>query len=163
MFGDIGLGILFSVFFTQLFGVEQNAFYILGGILFALLPDIDMLSFVHPWLKKFFKDHRDWTHEPWLYLIVSITLYFIAGPVWALLFFFGTFSHLIHDSLWIGPGIMWLTPFSKKRYKFFNIEKPYEPGPITWFRDFYLRPTMVSVSEIGVFVLSLVVLYTYIN
>ncbi|MDQ3014290.1 MAG: metal-dependent hydrolase [bacterium] len=163
MFGDIGIGIILSTILTHLFGVELNAIYVIAGILFALIPDIDMLSYVHPWFKKIFNDHRDWTHEPWLYLVISITLYFIAGPLWALLFFSTTLLHFIHDSLWIGPGIMWFTPISKKRYKFFNIEKPYEPGPITWFRDFYLRPTIVSITEISVFFLSLIILYTFLN
>lgn len=163
MFGDIGIGILLSIFVTHLFGVDLTIYHIIGGILFALLPDIDMLIFVIPGLKKLFNGHREWTHHPLKYISLTILVFFVAGPVWALLFFLCILFHFIHDSLWIGNGIAWLGPYSKKRYKFFNIEKPYTPGPITWIRDFYLRPTVVSVTELGIFIVSISVLYMYLT
>ncbi len=158
MHADIGIGIIFSILITHFFGVEINAFYILGGIIFVLLPDIDILSFVHPWFKKIFQGHREWTHHPLKYLPIAVVLLFIAGPVWVLLFFLCIFFHFVHDSLWIGPGVAWLGPFSKKHYKFFNIEKPYSPGPITWFKDYYFRPTIISITETGVFIAAVILL-----
>jgi membrane-bound metal-dependent hydrolase YbcI (DUF457 family) len=64
MHADIGIGIILSIVLTQLFGVDLNAYYIIAGIIFALLPDIDMLIYIIPWFKKIFQGHREWTHQP---------------------------------------------------------------------------------------------------
>ncbi len=183
MHADIGIGIILSIIFTQLFGVDLNIYYILSAILFILLPDIDMLIFVIPGLKKIFMGHRQWTHRPLLYLPIAITILFIVGPFWALLFFFAITAHLIHDTLWLGTGIMWLWPFSHRTFKMFpdkgehitsvsfiswksaeeELEWRWKDGHGTrnhWVSLFYFRPTIVSISEAAIFIISLILLYS---
>jgi len=161
MHADIGLGILLSLALTSIFGVPITYIHVLVGIIFTLLPDIDLLSLRLSVFKKLFKGHRNWTHYPLIYVPIVATLLFIAGPLWALMLLGGVLLHLLHDSLWIGSGIKWGWPFSKKTYKFFNQERPYEPGPITWIQEFYLRPTVVSVTETAVFVTAVIALFVY--
>jgi hypothetical protein len=186
MHADIGIGIILSIILTNLFGVELNAYYVIGGILFALLPDIDMVIFVVPGLKKVFKGHRELTHVPLVYLPIVVIVLFIAGSLWAGLFMCGIVLHLLHDTLWLGRGIKWLWPFSDRSFKSFpdkgehitrvpwiswkteqeEFDWRWSEGHGTrkhWIPLFYFRPTVVSISEAAIFILSLIILYSYIN
>ncbi len=163
MFGDIGIGILISIFVSKIYLVEITPVLVVWGVISALLPDIDLVVFLFPTLKNIFGKHRGLTHYPIIYIPIVILLFIFIGRVYTLILALGIFLHLAHDSLWIGSGIQWRWPFSKKSYKFFNIERPYEPGPNVWIKEFYLRPTRVVISEVGVFLLSLTLLYMYIR
>lgn len=123
MFLDIKLGLawafLLAIFFEKIITPE----WLIAGVLFALLPDIDF------WLEyakrgtvggKVIDLHRTLLHSPVTYipLILFVGSYF--GTEWMTLLAFGVFGHFIHDSMGMGYGIRWLWPFSTNWYKLFS-------------------------------------------
>lgn len=180
MFLDIGAGILLSILTGIIFHIDISTLWILYGVSFALLPDIDMISY---WLKtKLFNrsvdDHRSFTHYPIIYIPFVLVSYFILGLPFSVLFSLCVYFHLIHDTFWLGWGISWFWPFTERKFKFF----PDKHGKISsqflltwtrenetelfkkfhnpnWIRDFYFRPNIVSYVEYSVFLISLVCLY----
>lgn len=180
MFLDIGIGILSSLGIAHAFSVEVTWMWVLVGIIFAVLPDMDIIPYA---IKKFslsrkITDHRSYTHYPIVYIPLTIFVYMGFGLPYATLFFVCIFFHLIHDTLWLGWGVAWGAPFSTRRYKFF----PDKDGKITtqfllswdedeeeeiykeyhnphWIRDFYFRPNLVAYVEYSVFLFSLSILF----
>ncbi len=160
MFGDIGIGILLAIGISHLFQVELTWITLFLSIIFSLLPDIDMLIFVFPFLRKIFVDHRKISHYPILYIPIIIVIFYVWGLFWAMLCGLNILIHLIHDTLWIGHGITWLWPFSNKSYKFFSQDHK-AADRMHWIQAFYLRPTLVSITEYGIFIISVIVLSIY--
>jgi hypothetical protein len=122
---DIIAGITLTHLVGLLFGFDPSVTHVLIGIVFALLPDLD---FAYHYLrtsqvsayKGHIEDHRDGLHYPLLYLPIGSGLtWLLFGEEWAVLFFLGSLSHFLHDSVGIGWGIKWLFPFTSKNYKFF--------------------------------------------
>jgi len=182
LLGDLGLGIISVVCVSFVYGKEVDGAFVLLAL--AFLPDLDALpelwrhgqvaaSKDHP------ADHRELLHKPILWLGV-------AGFCWWYFGYYGAVSfvvlllHFVHDSVLTGWGVPWLWPFSKVRIKFFVDEKnevSLAPknwirtwnklelqhaiviyGNKNWIEDLYLRPTVVSAVEYGIFLLSLVAL-----
>ncbi len=122
MFLDIGLGILSALLSSQLTSTPVSSLLVIGGIVFALLPDVDFL--IHILQKKSphhnAYEHRSIVHLPLLYIpIGTLLLYLLLGPLWATTFCFASLFHFLHDSVGIGRGVQWLYPFSKNSYAFF--------------------------------------------
>lgn len=179
MFLDIGAGILLSILVGTIFNIDISAFWIISGILFALLPDIDMVSYFIKTriLKKPVDDHRSFTHYPIVYLPLIIATYFIVGAPYSVLFALCVYFHFIHDTLWLGWGISWFWPITSRKFKFFPdkhgkissqflmtwtkeeeeklFKKYHNPN---WIRDFYFRPNIVAYVEYSVFVIALILL-----
>jgi len=182
---DIGVGIALSLAISKVFAVEPTALFILGGIAFTLLPDIDaiveLLKYKHlggyeP------RIHREWIHYPLLYIPVALAVYYFWGIAWASLLFLGATAHFIHDSMGIGWGIKWLGPFSLNNYKLFSekngafskrllikwvpeefaetLKRHHNPN---WFREYYLRPTFINIFEFLVFGAAIILLYFYLK
>lgn len=160
MFFDIGIGILLALFGATLFHWQLTLWLIIVCIIFALLPDIDMLSLASKKLNEFFGGHRGWLHTPYFHIHLSIAVGFIFGLQWMFLYSVGVLLHLVHDTLWIGNGIAWFWPFSFKRYKFFSQEHVARPGE-GWIKTFYFRPNLVTIIEYGVFLVALIALLLY--
>jgi hypothetical protein len=183
MLADIGLGFIISIFASEYFDFALNPGFIVGCVIFVLLPDWDF------WFYKVFKskfsakihDHRDVAHYPVAYLILSLVVYFLFGHIWATSFFILTMLHFVHDSLGIGWGVKWLWPFSEKTYKFFSqennefglkffarssqeleqaIQKHHDPD---WFKTYYCRLTVISVLEAVIFIVGLGLLVLSFN
>ncbi|MEK7078361.1 MAG: metal-dependent hydrolase [Patescibacteria group bacterium] len=180
MFLDIGVGIFVSIFLSRIFEINLSYWFITGGILFSLLPDLDV--FVE--LAKRGKvggqvqgHHRELTHFPLTYLPVFILVYFIFGKIWLGLFGWCVFLHFLHDSVGMGWGIKWWWPFSNKAYKFFsekdgsfsnNFMVSWRPqelketiarhGDDHWLKNFYFKLHPIAVFEFSVFVLAVIVL-----
>lgn len=175
MFQDIGVGILLSILTSYLFNIALTPLLLFLCIIFALLPDIDLIL-----PKKLVRGHRGFVHYPIFYIIISVFVYFTFGPMWCFVFFVATIYHLLHDTLFLGWGIKWFWPISSRSIKFF----PDRAGRITsqvllswlpseeaevkikyasphWIRDFHFRPSIVSVSEYSIFIISIVTLYFY--
>lgn len=160
MFADIGIGILISIFITWITGVELTPVILCLGIIFALLPDIDMLVFAFPKLKKIFGGHREITHYPVLYIPLFFIVWGFFGRMWALLFVGAIILHSVHDTLWIGHGVKWLWPFSHKSYQFFSQEKYMKPGE-HWITTFYFRLNPVTIMEYSILIAGIGVLVIY--
>lgn len=176
---DIGVGILFSLLVGKLFAIDISASWVACGVLFALLPDIDIVpyAFKRYFNKKEAYNHRTFTHYPIVYLPLVYVVYVVFGLPYALLCACGVYFHLLHDTVWLGWGISWFWPFSTRKYKSF----PDENGKISsvfmtswsaededrlfreghnphWVRDFYLRPNIVAYFEYTVFIVSIIAL-----
>ena len=186
MFFDIGAGILVAIFTSAYFHVHIRELLVLGGILFALSPDADfILHYFKNGISREDYQHRNMIHYPLLFLpIGTLVAYLIAGKVWAVLFFVGALSHFVHDSIAIGWGIKWLYPFSKKNYVFlYHYSKVKKRGlrklvfafdkntlnevvaehwGDDWFRDIYYHWHPIAIVEFGVFILSIILLYSYV-
>ncbi len=124
MIFDIGTGILAAVFTSWVFGVELSTALTLGGIIFALLPDSDVLwgAFLQKrgrWWERGIWGHREFTHYPLIHIVVAAVLYFLTGGVWAFLYVLCTFGHLLHDSIQDGWGIKWLWPLRAEPYELY--------------------------------------------
>jgi hypothetical protein len=177
MLQDIGIGILLSLFVAHLFDSVATPGLIVLGVVFALLPDIDLL--VPQSFSAWIGGHRGLTHYPIIYLIISVVLFFVAPPLIATLFALAVFYHLLHDSFILGWGIAWLWPFSPRKFKW-GADKNGEIVPVMlawlpheearvrqeystshWIRTFYARPTFISITEYGIFLISLLALYYY--
>jgi len=185
---DIAFGILVVILFDYMGWLELNFMHISIAILFAILPDADGIisAFVNLWTKKrvshaFDHKHREILHHPIIYIPAGFSLILFAGyeMEYAILFTMLSLLHFLHDSIGIGWGLRWFSPFSTKAYKFFS-EKDGSPswklsswtpeeqdraaaahGDPNWLRNIYLKPNMISVTEGGGFIVSLIVLFFY--
>lgn len=123
MFLDIKLGLLWAFLVAIFFERELTPLWILAGVLFALLPDIDF------WIEyamrgtvggKVMGAHRSLLHNPIPYIPVALFVGTYFGPEWMTLFVLGVFGHFIHDLSGMGLGIRLFWPFSERWYKCFS-------------------------------------------
>lgn len=179
---DIGIGIVLAITAAKIFHVALAWPLILWGIVFALVPDIDVIPELVARRGKLggkeISWHRELTHFPIVYIVPAILVFIFAGPLWGYLFTLGAFLHLLHDSIGMGWGIQWLWPFNKNSYKFFSDETnemswrflirwtPEELpvavsayGKPDWIRRYYFQLHPIAIVEIAGFLLSLVALY----
>lgn len=117
MFLDIALGVTIGMGTAAVFGWEQVVPFVVGGVVFALLPDVDFI--IHRvWKKRnahFDYLHRDILHKPLLYIFIGATGTYIIGDMpWTILFISASFAHFLHDMTGVGYGVKWLYPFSSK-------------------------------------------------
>jgi len=180
MFADIGIGIILSVVWSKVFGIEPTNFIISLGIIFALFPDFD---FILASVAKLFglikfksiNKHREISHFPILYILLFFVIFLIWGKFIGLLFLSNIVWHFFHDSFGIGWGIKWLWPVSNNSYKLFSDQKGKTAWQIAiwnrqeetaveenygnphWVKDIYFQPTFISVSEFVIFILGCMV------
>lgn len=187
MFLDIGVGIIAAIFVSGMFDVPLSVWMVMGGILFALLPDVDFLYyFTKRGDSKYDYKHREIVHCPLVSVpIGTFLVWIIGGKVWAVLFFISFFLHLVHDSIAVGWGIKWLYPFSRNNFAFFYLyslknkkglrkllfsfnerELPgvvAEHGDGDWVRNIYYKWHPIAIVEFSVFMISLMMLYFYVR
>jgi len=181
LLADIGIGIFSAIIASRLFQTKLTLFTVIIGIVFALLLDTDFLV---EWIKrkrmpgKFSHEHRNLFHFPLFYIPIGSFVVFWFGWIYLFLFIFNSLLHFLHDSLGIGWGIKWAYPFSKRNYKFFTgddnrfskrfiiswnkeeLQKTVEKyGDPNWIKNIYFRPTLISITEVAIFLISLVVLF----
>lgn len=181
---DIAIGILLGSYFG---GESFNYGLIILGVLFCLLPDIDIFSFAY---QKYIKktniiNHRSWTHYPVAYLPLYLIILFIEmglnlSHTISLMFALSILWHFLHDTLFIGWGVMWGWPFSKRKYKIFTEKDgkittrfllswlPEEEEKIIkwsggsvdgWIRHYYFKLNIITILEYGVFIFTALHLY----
>lgn len=184
MFLDIAAGIFAGLGIGTFFFETVPYWYVVLGIVFALFPDID--GFV--WLikssvrKKWYKTHRIYTGYPLLYIPLVIIIFTVFGKAVGVLFSICILWHHVHDTFFLGWGVMWLWPFSKRKWKAFpdkdrSISKiplvswlPHAEEGIRkwsgghdgdWIRRYYLRPNLISYLEYGSLLAACLWLYIY--
>lgn len=123
MFLDIKLGLIWAFLVALIFEQTITPGWLLAGVLFALLPDIDF--WLEYWKRgtvggKVIDLHRTLLHAPLTYIPVALFVGSIFGPAWMTLFALGVFGHHIHDSMGMGYGVRWLWPLSTRWYKLFS-------------------------------------------
>lgn len=146
MLFDIKLGILWAILSGVLFDMPLSFSWFFGGVLFALLPDLDF------WVEyakrgtvggKVLGAHRTLLHNPLLYIPIALFIGAAAGDAWMTLFIMGVLGHFVHDSLGMGLGVRWLWPFSEKFYKIFSDKD----GNIHYDRA-HLTPVSWTTAEV---------------
>jgi hypothetical protein len=170
---DIGAGILLALLVAHGFGVEPIAGFIAFGIVCALLPDIDN---VIPLLRRTEYDHRSFFHYPILYVPIALLIYILLGSSYFTLYALCIAAHFIHDTIGIGWGVAWLWPLSRRKFLipekgrrkdrglFISWMPEEEPALAAryhnpnWLRDYYLRPTAISIIEYGFLLFAIVIL-----
>ncbi len=136
---DIGVGILFALGLAPLLHVEHTFMWILAGVVFALLPDVDALVnlVAHRGLGHEHK-HRDLCHLPLLYIPIGVLILFPISYALTTLFVLCSLAHFLHDSIGIGWGVQWLSPINTDHFSFLYLYQP--PGkpalPRKWFYRF---------------------------
>lgn len=176
---DVGAGILLALFVAHAFNFFATPSFILLGILCTLFPDIDTLLSAIPPVRAVIGGHRSAVHHPFIYLLIAPVVWAVWGNAVGLLFALGVCYHLVHDTFFLGYGIKWLWPFSKKSLSMFHdkdgritsdiliwspeddarIESTYQSPH--WIRDFYFRPSLISLTEYPVFILAIGLLYRH--
>lgn len=174
---DIGMGIMLSLGVAHVFDMPATPLFVFLGIIFALLPDIDMLWYLLR--KSRAHDHRSYPHYPLLWVPIIAGVYIVSEPI-GILLLVCIALHLIHDTIGLGWGIRWLWPFSNKKFRFlsptgnnggwefFRTWMPSEEEALSkqqhdphWVRTYYLRPNTIGFVEYAVFLLGLTALYFY--
>lgn len=183
LLADLGLGIITFVWVSIAY--EQTT--VLGfllAVVFVFVPDLDAL----PELSKRGRlaaskdnptDHREMLHKPLLWLALTGMFWMWIGYHGAIAFF-AILMHFLHDSVLTGWGVPWFAPFSQTRIKFFvdetnkeslareNWIRTWGPEELTqaivqygyedWIERLYLRPTVVSIVEYGIFGMAVITL-----
>lgn len=133
---DILIGIAFGKLFSS---PNSEILFIILGIIFALLPDIDFLIYIFlkskNILPKSLLDHREIFHYPLPYLIFGSLLVYLINPNFIYLFVINSSWHFLHDSIGEGWGIPWLLPLNDNRYKLFyqyDLRQANHPQKLIW-------------------------------
>ncbi len=185
MLFDIGIGILLGIIFDASSNVYTLAGFVMFGIFFALLPDLDFP--IHFLRGGSFDDeykHRNLLHVPLLlWPIGSVIVYFI-NPILIPMFLLGTAIHFLHDSVGIGWGVRWLYPFSKTHYAFLyrvrtgtfkdiprQLVYAWTPAEVDeyaelyhdedWIRNIYYKWHPYAIGEAAVFIVAVIALINY--
>lgn len=136
---DVGIGILLGLIFAPL--DTNTALNVTTGIIFALLPDADVLIYYGSKftgmgkLDKKVSDHRDLFHYPLIYIAIGLILLIVIKTNLVQIFVIGGLFHFLHDSVGTGWGIPWFYPLSNKRLKFFyqyDLHKAGQPHKLVW-------------------------------
>ncbi len=173
---DVGMGILIAIVLGGILGIPVTATWIILGILFALLPDIDLLLTRNKVICGVIGAHRSATHYPVLHVFLAYVVFIIAGKHVVILYAISIFYHLFHDTFFLGWGIKWLWPLSQRSLVICHDKDgkismniltwlPTEEAAVkekyrnpNWIQDFYLRPSFISVLEYGIFIISIAAL-----
>ncbi len=173
---DIAMGIVLSLGVAEFFNVEVTWWFIVLGIVFALVPDIDIV----PWFSRTKYDHRSYSHYPIIYVPITALVWVFVGPIYAVLFGLATLAHVIHDTMGIGWGISWAWPFTKRRFLFpekgrrvrhgffmtwlpeAEVTMASEHHDPAWVKHYYLRPNPIAYVEYGALLFSLAILFWYV-
>ena len=181
---DIGVGIMLAMASARAFHVTLSWHVVIWGILFALLPDLDVIPEMIVRRGKLggkeISWHRELLHFPLTYVIPATLVCVLAGPLYGFLFAAGVLAHLVHDSVGIGWGIKWAWPFNKNSYKFFSNrqngmswqllthwtpeELPAavrEYGDPDWIKHYYFEFHPIVITEIAIFILALALWYVW--
>lgn len=183
LLADLGLGIITFVWVSIAYGQTTLIGFLLAVVL-VFMPDLDAL----PEISKRGRlaaskdnptDHREMLHKPLLWLALTGMFWMWSGYYGAIAFFV-ILMHFVHDSVLTGWGVPWFAPFSQTRIKFFvdetnkeslareNWIRTWGPEELTqaivqygyedWIERLYLRPTVVSIIEYGIFGTAVIIL-----
>lgn len=157
---DLCIGALIASATLSTLGYEVAPWHLVVGAILAVLPDFDIIPAVLT-DRKGIEDHRTTLmHRPLLVIpAATLVAFLIGGEAWGLVAFLCVAWHYLHDTPPLSPGgIAWLWPFDTRFISVFGVEEPRSGfmGHDEWVRTYWLRPTMRSVSEVGVGLVALV-------
>jgi hypothetical protein len=153
-FMDFGVGCLLATLVIRSLDLTIAWPYALIGGLLALIPDLDLVPSVIMGRSARF-DHRQTPfHRPLLVLpIVTLLGFLFGGIAWASIAFLCVLWHYLHDTNFVDTsyGIAWLWPFSDQYWSVWgSYMGQSDMGHHQWLAHYWLRPTFLSVREIGI-------------
>lgn len=159
-FLDLCMGALIASATLSALGVEPLPWHLALGAILAVLPDFDIIVPILTDQKGIESHHTTLMHRPlFLILLAALVAYALGGSAWALVAFLCVAWHFVHDTPPLSPGgIAWLWPFDTRFVSVFGTEEP-RTEALThdeWISQYWLRPTVRSVSEIGAGLVALV-------
>ncbi len=158
------MAILVAKLITLFLHQELSLTLLMFAIGSSLFPDIDIVS---PYIKNIFSrrkviNHRTFLHYPALYILPLVVISFYSATL-AFIFTLCIFLHFVHDTFFLGWGVIWFWPLRSTRFKCFPdrdgkivnvplitweekeekelIKRYHNPH---WVRDFYFKPTIVA-------------------
>jgi len=180
---DFGLGIISSIMVSRIFDIPLSWWFVLLGIGFAIIVDLDFLVYqIKNGDPKFAYKHRNLLHLPLLYIPIGfVAISFFSLQV-TVLFALSSLFHFIHDSVGIGWGVQWLYPFKTTHYAFlYRYHAPSKPtvpfqwlyswkheevealaeqhGDPDWIKNIYFKWHPYAIAELIGFLIALAVLY----
>jgi hypothetical protein len=174
MFLDIGAGLLIARLVSYMYAVPLGVVLMVGSVCCALFPDSDLIFSRVPMVRRVIGEHRGMMHVPFWYIVTAPAVYILTGPLYTSMWLLGVGAHLVHDTFFLGWGIAWLWPLSNKKISIFHdkdgrltshilVWGPEEDAAIRaayasphWIQDFYLRPNVILVLELAVFIAGIV-------
>ena len=187
MFLDLSAGILLAIFANFYFGIKLTWYLIIITMVFAISPDID---FIWNFLKRRIinQSHREILHHPLFFVFFGAVILFFFSKDFAFLFILAVFWHFLNDTMFMGLGVQWFWPFSKKYFNLFGIlwyQTPGKPklpfkffyiwtpeqikeiekkyGDPDWIRNIYFKPNFFAVIEYLIFIASIILLILYVK
>lgn len=180
---DIGAGILIALGLVPVFDISHVGIWVLAGAAFALLPDIDALVNLVQYRGAGHEyRHRDLLHHPLPFISAGVLMIFPFSHELSILFALCALAHFAHDSIGLGWGVQWLSPFSSDHFSFLYLYQP--PGKVAlprrylyrwrhadidaldrahgdhdWIRHIYVQMHPFALTEFAVFGTALAVLY----
>lgn len=146
---DAGLGTLSAIFICAIFGVQVNLGYILVGIVFNYIPDIDWALDKHFWKTGTVAayaanpyDHREGLHKPLLWAVVISVWGLIVPTPAPHIAMTAVMMHFLHDTTGTGWGMPWLWPITKRRFKLFATR-----DNVLSTRSFFMSWSYTELSE----------------
>jgi len=121
---ELSIGIWSAVFISYYFGEELTVSFVLLGVLFAKLMDVDFIIYLfkNNWkVDQFAHEHRDIFHYPILYSFGGcIVFVYFSYSALAALWLLASLGHFVCDTFFGGWGIRWLSPFCNWYFCFAN-------------------------------------------
>jgi hypothetical protein len=160
-FLDFSVGVLIATLTAHFFGVELAWWQLWVGGVLALLPDFDIAFLILAEKRVNSDHHKSPLHKPLLMLpLVGLIGYAIGGDYWELTALLCVLWHFIHDTPGFGGGgIAWAWPISKKYWSLTGAHPLIHASHEEWIRDNWLRPSRMSVREVGLGTLALVIAF----
>ena len=151
---DAGIGMLITSVTSLYFGITLTMPALMLGAFLALLPDLDLVPSVLRHATITFDHRQTLLHRPLLLLpVVTLFSFWLGGTLWAIIAFTCVLWHFLHDTNFVDDtyGVAWLWPFSNQ---FWSVRGFFEPPvPLSheeWLKKHWLRPTDVSLRELGI-------------
>lgn len=153
---DFGIGTALAAGIATWYGVNLPWYLVFMGGVLSLLPDFDLVPSVIRGVSAPFDHRQTPSHRPLLVLPLAIVVaYLLGGQMWAVIAGVCVFGHYVHDTNFVGTsyGIAWFWPFSPQYWSIFGsfTSEVFESGSHhEWLRQNWLRPSVLSIREIGV-------------
>jgi hypothetical protein len=154
---DFCMGAFIATAVMKCYGIDSLITPIIGGII-GLAPDVD-LSYYFKRNGRPVDHHRSALHYPLLCIpIAAIIVCVLWGAPWALATAFCLMAHYIHDATGPYGGLVAFWPFSQDSFGANGRERIgvskreryiQEVGHETWIKTYWLKPSILSVSELG--------------
>ncbi len=157
---DLCMGVFFTTGILAAFGLKPALWQLAVGATLAILPDFDIVPTVLRGREATGNHRVSLMHRPLLILpLATLIAYAIGGTVWLCIALVCVTWHYLHDTPPLSQGgIAWAWPFDTRYWSWFGPKPPLDDTGLThheWLKRYWMRPSRLSVTEIGTGLLAL--------